>query len=410
MVTYHKSYRFPMSPTVEQERDLVLFAGARRWVWNWGLTRRKEYYKEHGKSIPAKQLLSELTRLKYEPSTEWLRKVDSQLLQQALRDLDKAFCAFFEKRARYPRYKSRKRDTFSFRIPQGIRVVGRRVRVPKVGYIPIRQSRTIEESIKGATFRCTPEGKWYVTFTTEFKMPDLPLPALNLRNTIGLDLGLKDFVVCSNGERFPAPRFFRCLSSKLRKAQRSFSRRKQGSKRREKARCKVARIHQQIVNKRSDFLHKLSTSLVCRYDGLCIEDLALRGLARTKLAKSFADASMGEFRRQLSYKTKWNYKHLVEVDRFFPSSRLCYGCKLVNKELKLSDRNWICSCGLRHDRDLSAALNIRDEGLRILAVGPTDKQNARGVDVSPCNEAIDVEPRISLLRRKRQNRDMSWMN
>jgi len=203
-------------------------------------------------------------------------------------------------------------------------------------------------------------------------------PGADPAKVAGIDLGLKDFAVLSDGERVPAPKFYRQGQRKLRKAQRTLSRRKPGSNRRTKAKAKVARLHQKVANQRGDFLHKLTTRLVGNHDGVCIEDLSLKGLVRTKLSKSFADASMGEFRRQLEYKCLWNRKHLAVIDRFYPSSRLCRGCGAINETLTLSDRQWACDCGMVHDRDLSAAVNIRGEGLRILAAGHADKQNARG--------------------------------
>jgi putative transposase len=212
----------------------------------------------------------------------------------------------------------------------------------------------------------------------EFERPDVALPGPDPVKVAGIDLGLQDFAVTSDGERIPAPRFFRQGQRKLRRAQRTVSRRKPGSNRRAKAQACVAHLHQKIAHRRGDFLHKLSTGLTAHHDGLCIEDLSVKGLVRTKLSKSFADASMGEFRRQLEYKGLWNRKHLAVIDRFSPSSRLCRGCGAINETLTLSDRQWVCDCGMVHDRDLSAAINIRDEGLRMLAEGHSDSQNARG--------------------------------
>jgi putative transposase len=199
---------------------------------------------------------------------------------------------------------------------------------------------------------------------------------------VGVDLGLKDFAVLSDGARIPAPKFYRQAQRKLRKAQRTHSRRKPGSNRKAKAKIRVAHIHQRIADRRGDFLHKLTTNLIRDHDGICIEDLSLKGLARTKLAKSFADASMGEFRRQLEYKCLWNRNHLAVIGRFYPSSRLHGECGAINGQLQLSDRIWTCGCGVVVDRDLNAAVNIRAEGFRLLAAGHADKLNARGRGVS----------------------------
>lgn len=378
MPTHRKVYRFRMEPTVAQEPILNRLAGARRFVWNWALRRWKDHHEATGQSIGLKQLSDELTVLKRQPETAWLREADSQALQQALKDLHRAFVNFFERRSRYPRFKSRKRDPLRFRIPQRVKVADGKVYVPKVGWVRIRQSQTVTETTKSATFRRQADGHWYVSLVVEFEMPDVALPTPDPAKVAGIDLGLKDFAVLSDGERVPAPKFYRQGQRKLRKAQRILSRRKPGSNRRTKAKAKVARLHQKVANQRGDFLHKLTTRLVGNHDGVCIEDLSLKGLVRTKLSKSFADASMGEFRRQLEYKCLWNRKHLAVIDRFYPSSRLCRGCGTINETLTLSDRQWACDCGMVHDRDLSAAVNIRGEGLRILAAGHADKQNARG--------------------------------
>jgi putative transposase len=394
---HRKVYRFRMRPTRSEEQSLNRMAGARRWVWNWAMGRWRDTYAATGKSITLKQLSAELTALKEQPETAWLKEIDSQALQQVLKDLHRAFLNFFAKRARYPRFKGRKREPLRFRIPQRVTVKDGKVYVPKIGWVRIRQSRPVEGTTKSATFRRDPIGHWYVTLTVEFEVPDVPPGSPDPAKVAGIDLGLKVFATITGRKPVPNPRFFRTGQRKLKRAQRAFSRRKAGSRRKAKARRRIARIHRKIANQRGDFLHKLTTKLVNEQDGLCIEDLSLKGLARTKLAKSFADAAMGEFRRQVKYKSEWNRKHLLVIDRFFPSSRLCRGCGAVNAELTLSDRHWVCGCGMVHDRDESAAINIRDEGLRMLAVGRPDSINAQGDTVRPPMGAGVVELRIPRL-------------
>jgi putative transposase len=385
MTIHRKTYRFRMRPKTDQGRSLNRMAGARRFVWNWALGRWKDHYQATGKSITYNRLAAELTALKRQPGLEWLRDVDSQALQQVLKDLHRAFANFFEKRAGYPRFKSRKRDTARFRIPQRIKVEDGRVYVPKVGWVRIRQSRDIDGTIKGATFRREADGHWYVGLTVEFETPDLlPIPAPDPAKTVGIDLGLIDFATPSDGSPpIPAPRSYRKAQAKIRRAQRAVSRRRKGSKRRDKARRRLARAHQGASRQRQDFLHKLSTDLVNRHEAICIEDLNVKGLARTKLAKSFADAAMGEFRRQLAYKCEWNRKVLIAIDRFFPSSKMCDRCGALFDRLTLSDREWDCDCGAHHQRDFLAACNIRNEGLRILAAGQAERLNAQGASVRP---------------------------
>lgn len=374
-----KVYRFRMRPTKAQDEALYRMAGARRFVYNWALERRKSYYSEHSRGISAKQLSSELTALKSQPDTLWLKEVDSQMLQQALRDLDDAFKAFFAGRSRFPGFHSKKAGHFSFRIPQRVKVRDGHVYIPKVGWVRIRQSREIEGKTKSATFKRDAVGNWYVSLTTEFEMPDTAPPAPD--KPVGVDLGLKDLLVLSDGTRVAAPRFSRKAERRLRRAQKNLSRKKLGSRRREKAKRRVACVHRKVANQRSDFLHKLTTNLTREYDCICIEDLNNRALARTKLSRSVLDASFGEFRRQVRYKALWNFKHCIEVDRFFPSTKTCSECGTINPNLTLSDRTWVCGCGAQHDRDLNAARNILAEGLRMLAAGQTDSLNARGETV-----------------------------
>lgn len=386
-----RTYRFRMVPTPSQRQALEYNAGCRRWVWNWALSRKQKYYSEHGVGLATRILQSELPVLKHTPGTTWLAQADAQSLQEVLRNLDNAFRLFFNTKARMPRFKARKDNQFTFSVPQRVIISNGYVRVPKIGHIKIRQSCTIEGPTKSATFKRDSSGDWYVTFTTELAMPDTPLPNPNASRTVGVDLGLKDFAVLNNGEREPIPRFARKAERLLRRAQRTFCRRKKNSARRLRGKRIVALVNRKITNQRQDFLHKLTTRLVRDYEGVCIEDLNIKGLARTKLAKSILDAGFGEFRRQLEYKTIWNRRYLAVIDRWFPSSKTCHVCGVVNQALTLADRSWTCVCGACHDRDLNAAINIRSEGLRILAAGHAESLNARGPDVRLPLEAIGDE-------------------
>jgi putative transposase len=381
-VKLRKAYRFRMRPTKAQEAALYRMAGARRFVYNWALSRRKGYYAEHAKAISARELSLELTALKSKPQTLWLKEADSQMLQQALKDVDRAFRNFFQKRSRFPRFRSKKAGHFTFRIPQRVRIEDGRVYVPKIGWVRIRQSRELEGTTKSATFKRDGTGLWYVALSTEFEIPDVeppPAPA----NPVGVDLGLKDLFVLSDGERVRAPRFARRAERRLSRSQKDLCRKKPGSRRREKAKRRVAGVHRKVSNQRSDFLHKLTTHLTRKYDCVCLEDLNTKGLAKTKLSRSVLDAAFGEFVRQVEYKATWSFKHSVRVGRFFPSTKLCSGCGALNPNLTLVDRTWLCtSCGAQHDRDLNASRNILAEGMRVLAAGQTETENARGEPVS----------------------------
>jgi putative transposase len=380
----HKAFRHRLVPTAEQEQKLRQFAGARRFIWNWALQQRREYYRETGKTLPAKELSARLTALKEQPETAWLREMDSQLLQPVLADLGQAFSNFFARRARYPRFKSKKRDTPRFRIPQRVKVVGNRVQVPKVGRVRLRLSQPLVGTTKSATFKQDASGHWHVTLVSALDRPAVTLPMPEVEQTIGVDLGLKDIVVCSDGHREPAPRSYRHGERTLRRAQRVHSRRKKGSRNRAKARARLARVSQHVANQRRDFLHKLATKMVTQHTAICTEDLSVKGLARTKLATSVQDAGMGILLWQLAYKGQWYGTHVVSVDRLYPSTQLCHDCGVKNDDLTLADRTWVCpACGVLHDRDINAALNIRDEGLRLLAVGYPESLNACGRDIRP---------------------------
>jgi len=382
--TQRRVYRFRVEPTPEQEEGFRRYAGARRWVWNWALATRQAFYKETGKTLSRVALSALFTALKKEPDTAWLSEVDSQLPQQAIIDLYRAFEAFFEKRAKYPRFKSKHRDAARFRIPQRVTLADGSLSVPKIGHVKVCQSQPVEGVTKSATFKRDACGHWFVSLVAEMEMPAVALPAPSEEKTVGVDLGLKDAVVTSDGERVVAPRFYRAAQRQLRRAQRGQSRKQKGSKNRAKARARVARVHQKVAAKRNDFCHKLTTRLVKEHDAVCIEDLNVKGLVRTKLAKSMLDASMGTIRRQLTYKGQWYRVHVVAVGRFYPSSKLCYECGYKHDGLTLSDREWACpSCGCVLERDLNAARNIKREGLRLVnvAAGHAETVNACGHDV-----------------------------
>ena len=396
-----KAFRFRMQPTPAQREALARMAGARRFVWNWALNQRKQHYAATGNGLPAAELSRRLTALKQQPELAWLKEADSQALQQVLADLQRAYVNFFEKRARFPRFKSRKRDRARFRIPQRVAVVNEQVIIPKIGAVRIRQSQPIDGTTKSATFKRDSRYNWDVTLATEFDMAEAALLPAEPCAVMGVDLGLKDFAVLSDGSRIAAPRFYRSGQRKLRRAQRAVARRQLHGANRAKAQQRAARVQAKTANQRKDFIHKVTTGLVRKYEGICIEDLSVQGLAKTKLAKSVLDAGLGEFRRQLEYKAIWNRRHLAVVDRWYPSSKTCHACGAVNAALTLADRSWRCGCcGLLHDRDLNAALNIRSEGLQLipLAARHAERLNARGPAVRlPQLGAAGVEARIPRL-------------
>ncbi|NNJ13305.1 transposase [Chloroflexales bacterium ZM16-3] len=264
--TIQTTYRYRLNPTVAQEILLNQFAGARRFVWNWALDRKKTHYQQTGGTLGFAALSAELTALKQQPGTAWLREMDSQSLQQVLRDLDSAYQHFFrritrgEKRKGFPRFKSRKTDTPRFRIPQRVKLHAESVSVPKIGMIRAVVHRPLEGVTKGATFKREPSGHWFVSLVTEQQAA--PRTERPVHSHVDVDVGLKSLAVYSNGEMTPNPRWYRTQRRKLRRAQQALSRKVRGSHNRDKARVVVARLHQKIRNQRNDFLHKLSTVTV----------------------------------------------------------------------------------------------------------------------------------------------------
>ncbi len=389
--TIQITYRYRLDPTAKQRIVLNQFAGARRFVWNWALNRKREHFQQTGKTLGFNPLCIELTHLKQQPETAWLREMDSQSLQQALRDLERAYQHFFrrirkgEQNKGFPKFKSRKTDTPRFRIPQRVVLDGTFVSVPKIGMLKVVVHRPLEGITKGATFKQEASGHWYISLVVEQHIA--PRTQQPVQTHIGIDVGLKSLAVLSSGETIDNPRWYRTQTRKLRRVQQALSRKVKGSRNRNKARVAVARLHQKTRNQRNDFLHKLSTHLVRYNDLISIEDLHVRGLAKTKLSKSVLDAGWGMFRSMLEYKTDRNNAHLIAIGRFFPSSRTCGACGLVNANLTLADRVWTCRCGVQHNRDLNAACNIDREGLRLfehlVAAGYAETQNACGDPVSP---------------------------
>ena len=357
----------------------VQFAGCRRFVWNWALARRQDVYKTTGKIIRYHALAAELVALKRDEKTAFLKDCHSQILQQVLMDLEGAFKNFFEKRAGFPRFKSRKTTLRAFRIPQHVTIVDGKVSIPKIGLVKAVIHRPLEGVVKAATIKQDATGAWYVTFVCHREQP--VISARTVLKPVGINVGLTSFITLDSGEKVDAPRLYRRSERKLKRLQRKLSRCTKGSTGRGRARRALARQHQQVKNQRNDFLHKLSTNLVQEYDTICIENLSIKGLARTKRAKSFHDAALGTFVRMLDYKAERQYRQVVRVSRWFPSTRMCHACGCLH-DLTLSQRHWTCTnCGASHDRDVNAARNIKHEGLHLLAAGSAESQNAAGADV-----------------------------
>ena len=365
----NKSFKVRIYPTEEQQILLEKTFGASRFVYNHFLKLKQYLYQEFKIQITYNHTSKMLTELKRQKS--WLKVTDSCALQNALKDLDNAYKRFYGGSG-YPKFKSNKWGKNSYRTNSSVVSLdteSHTIKIPKVGLLRYRDNYNLEDKnilkIYNVTISKTSSGKYYASITSEVYIPYLE----RTNQDIGIDLGLKDFAILSNGEKINNPRILKHLEVKYRRLAKSVSRKVRGSANYEKARIKLARFHEKIVNIRKDFLHKLSTKLVESYDIICIETLNISGLMQNhKLAKSFQDVSLYEFIRQLEYKANWYGKTISKIDRFYPSSQLCSNCGYKNFEVKnLSIREWCCpKCGVHHDRDVNSAINILNEGLRIL--------------------------------------------
>jgi putative transposase len=390
-----KAFKFQLLPTKEQEVLLAKHFGCKRFVWNYFLNRRKEEYLKDKKTLNYYECASELVNLKKQEETSWLKEINSQTLQSTLRDLDGAYNRFFRKQSKFPKFKS-KWDRQSFRVPQHISVKNNKIFFPKFNEgIKINIHREINGEICFIAVSKTPTGKYFVSITCEVgEIPKLPIS----NKSIGVDLGIKDFAVCSNGEKFDNPKHYQKLEKKLKFRQRQLSKKQKGSKSRDKQRKQVARIHEKITNSRQDFLHKLSTKLIHENQVICIEDLDVKGMmADRNVAKSIGTCGWGEFVRQLNYKAEWYGREIIKVDRFFPSSKTCNHCGWINEGLTLSDREWTCCCGKVIDRDLNAALNILQQGVNLKKSGLGIKSDSKQKQVEASTLVESTKPEIQHL-------------
>ena len=353
------TYKFRLDPTNDQQILLNKHFGSVRWTYNYFLNQRKNEYLINKKSSNYYDQAGELTQIKKQNT--WLKEINSQTLQYSLKCLDMAYQGFFNKRTQFPNFKSKKSRN-SFTIPQNVRCDGNKLIVPKfLQGIEMIMERKIKGDIRHCTISKTPTGKYFVSILTEQEYN----PVQKTNKSVGIDLGIKDFLVLSDGSKVKNNRFLKHYERILKLNQKSLSRKTKGSNRYEKKRLRVARIHEKITNSRMDLIHKTTTNLIKSFDTIYLEDLNVKGMMKNhKLSKVIGDVSWGNFIDILEYKASWNDKQIIHIDRFFPSSKTCSKCGWINNNLTLKDRTWTCKCGEKHDRDINAAINILNEGYR----------------------------------------------
>ncbi|MFJ9368036.1 RNA-guided endonuclease InsQ/TnpB family protein [Nocardia sp. NPDC101769] len=375
-------YNFRVYPTPGQQVSLARAFGCARVVYNDALAAREAARVNGLQYVSDSELSQALTAAKKDPGREWLGEVSAVVLQQALADLNTAYRNFFASitgkrkggRVGRPRFRSRKDNRQAIRFTKNARfavTAGGKLRLPKIGDVSVRWSRELPSAPSSVTVIKDAVGRYFASFVVV--TDDRPLPSVD--SEVGIDLGLATFAVLSDGKVIESPKFLRRAERRLRKAQQSLSRKEKGSSNRAKARVRVAKAHAKVADTRRDWAHKHSTQIIRENQTVFVEDLCVKGLARTRLAKSVHDAGWGMFTRMLEEKAHRYGRHFAKVDRFLPSSQLCSECGAIDGPKPLSVREWTCACGTTHDRDANAAKNI-------LAAGRAERSNACGGAVS----------------------------
>lgn len=373
-----KVYKYKIKPTDDQKLILSQFFGCSRFIYNWGLELKTSSYKESGKSSTYNELSKKLTILKKNDEFKWLNDCPCVVLQQSLRNLENAFTSFFRKKSKYPCFKSKKnhRNSAKFILSVYFDFEKWLVKVPKLGWIKLCKNRKFNASIcrQGTTTismdKCN---TYWITVIVDDLQPKQPKTKVVRETAVGVDLGIKHFAILSDGTKYPNPKYYENKQKEITHLTKALRRTKVGSHRHEKARLALAKSYRKISNQRNDMIHKITTDLVKRFDTICLEDLNIEGMLKNKhLAKSIQSASWGEFIRQIQYKSEIFGKNVLFIGQFDPSSKLCHCCGYLKKDLTLSDRDWTCPrCGTHHDRDVNAAINIRNISF--------EKQNLIGI-------------------------------
>lgn len=364
----NKSFKYRLYPTKEQEVKIQKNFGCVRFVYNYYLAKRIEIYEKYKETFNYYSCAKDLTQLKKELT--WLKEAESTSLQSSLKNIDAAYQKFFKEHSGYPKFKSKKTHRFSYTckcVSKNIEIIDTsKIKLPKLGIVKIKNNLPIQGRILSATISQTPSGKYFVSICCDNVNIK---PFEKTGSVVGIDLGIKDFAITSDGLKIPNPKYLKQSLDKLAKLQRDLSRKTRGSSNYNRQRIKVARLQEHIANQRKDFLHKVSTQLVKDYDIICLEDLKVKNMLKNhNLARSIADVSWSTFTSYLTYKSLWYDKQISKISTFFPSSQTCNKCGEkfpFTKNLRV--REWTCpNCGSKLDRDINAANNILNEGLRLV--------------------------------------------
>lgn len=365
-----KGFKYRLYPNAQQAELINRHIGCARFVYNLALETKAMAYAGSKTNLSCFDLIKQLPDLKKE--CEWLKEVNSQSLQMPIRNLDNAFTRFFKGQGDYPKFKNKFRGNQSFQVPQRVTIKDGRLCIPKFKEgIKITLHRPTKGQIKSATISRTPTGKYYVSILCDTGEALKPKNKVQEKTTVGVDLGLKEYLITSSGFKVDNPKYLRKSESRLKYIQRRYSKFKG-----KRTKYKLAKLHEKVANQRKDFLHQLSSKLVKENHSIAIEDLHVKGMQKNHcLAKSISDAGWGMFTAMLEYKSEWYGVNLLKIGRFQPSSKTCSDCGHIKKDLQLKDREWTCeSCGSVHDRDINAAINIKNFALRNYVSG-TDTKN-----------------------------------